>query len=59
MECGEERQISPVTDIQQEVIEQLKAKCYRLKLSNDCLLKVIRDLTYLLYDKFRKEDERN
>jgi hypothetical protein len=41
----------------QEVIECLKAKCYRLTISNNALLKVIKDLTDLLYDKWDRDDK--
>lgn len=45
-----------MTDRQEEVIDHLKAKCYRLKIANDTLLKVIKDLTEMLYEKWSKDD---
>ena len=43
----------------QKVINDLKARCTVYKIERLALLKVIRDLTDMLYDKFRNEDRVN
>ena len=43
----------------QQVINDLKARCTVYKIERLALLKVIRDLTDMLYDKFRNEDRVN
>jgi hypothetical protein len=40
---------------QSEVIENLKAKCNRLTMSNNVLLKTLKDVADMLYDKWDKE----
>lgn len=42
---------------QQSVIDSLKARCHVYKVERLTLLKVIRDLSDMLYDKFRTEDQ--
>lgn len=45
-----------IIDRQVKVIEGLQAKCYRLTLSNNTLLKMIGDASTMLFDKWDKEN---
>lgn len=48
--------LQEIIDRQAKTIESLTSRCYRLKMANDTLLMVVKELTSLLYAKW-KDDE--